>query len=154
MKPSRTYLTVFLLILLVAPLLNPLSTAAQSADFASVRGSLYESPSYGWTLTFDPDFWAVDEVTSEEGIDTLTLSASEEDEIAAMVVFQTTPGDARNAEACLEETSENLESVWEGAEINAAVDSEGNAIYGEFGEPDHWIGAFIIDNDLVVEIDC
>ena len=102
-------LTRILILILLAPLAPfGLAPAAELAnDLPGVRGSLYESPSYGWTLIIDPA-WSVDDATSDDEVDTLTLSVNTLPGVSASVFIQSFPGDERD---CLRGTIDQLEDA-------------------------------------------
>src|SRR3954454_8097969 len=73
---------------------------AQTDSIPSVRGTLYESPSFGWILLVPQPAWDVDRAESEGGRDTLHLVSGVGD--GSDAYFVATRDDGRGAAGCLD----------------------------------------------------
>lgn len=98
--------------------------SAQSGDLPGVRGTLYESPSFGWILFLPGGTWRVAESDSSEGLDYLHLTSTAGD--GADHYFQSYPDDGRGAAGCIDDTVALLADIspdqplegWSGEEID------------------------------------
>src|SRR3954467_9690151 len=73
---------------------------AQSDSVSSVRGSLYESPLFGWILLVPEPVWDVDSAESEGGRDTVHLVSAIGD--GSDAYFVASEDDGRSAAGCLD----------------------------------------------------
>jgi hypothetical protein len=85
---------------------------AQPDSVPSVRGTLYESPSFGWILLVPQPAWDVASAESEGGEDSVHLVSTLGDGADAFIVA--TRDDGRGAAGCLDDMLANLASAYEG----------------------------------------
>src|SRR5687768_3392142 len=85
---------------------------AQTESVPSVRGTLYESPSFGWILLVPQPAWEVASTESEGGYDTVLLASTVGDGSDAF--FVATGDDGRGAAGCLDDMLASLASAYEG----------------------------------------
>jgi hypothetical protein len=95
---------------------------AQPNSVPGVRGTLYESPSFGWILLVPQPAWAVASAESEEGHDTVHLMSSIGDGSDAFIVA--TGDDGRGAAGCLDDMLANLGSAYEGFPLQGWFEPE------------------------------
>src|SRR5215213_4940864 len=85
---------------------------AQPDGVQSVRGSLYESPLFGWILLVPQPAWEVASAESESGYDSLHLVSTAGD--GSDAYFVAAGDDDRGAAGCLDDTLASLTSAYEG----------------------------------------
>jgi hypothetical protein len=85
---------------------------AQTDSVPSVRGTLYESPTFGWILLVPQPAWDVASAESEGGYDTVHLVSTAGDGSDAFIVA--TSDDGRGAAGCLDDMVASLASAYDG----------------------------------------
>jgi hypothetical protein len=85
---------------------------AQTDGVPSVRGTLYESPSFGWVLLVPQPGWEVASTESEAGYDSVHLVSTLGD--GSDAYFVATGDDGRGAAGCLDDMLASLASAYEG----------------------------------------
>src|SRR5215212_9624391 len=95
---------------------------AQPDSVPSVRGTLYESPSFGWILLVPQPAWDVASAESEGGEDSVHLVSTLGDGADASIVA--TRDDGRGAAGCLDDMLANLASAYEGFPVQGWFEPE------------------------------
>jgi hypothetical protein len=120
------------------------------------RASMYQSPSWGWFLRFDPAIWRKDEESSEARVDRLVLVSRIPGNRSTRVTFRTKPGERPDLHAELVMAAKHLASRYPGATLDIAHDIHSEPILKEAGDG-HWIGSYILSSapgdDQIVELD-
>jgi hypothetical protein len=113
-----------LLVAMLLPLVMFFSgpVRAQTDSLPSVRGPLYESPSFGWILLVPQPGWEVASAESEVGQDTVHLVSTVGDGSDAM--FVATGDDGRGAAGCLDDMLASLASAYEGYPLQGWFEPE------------------------------
>lgn len=100
---------------------RPTRTAA-----AGVEGDTYTSPSFGYTISWDPDIWEVENEASEEGFDQLRLG--DPPNTVYLNGIEAFDGDPAT---CLQETADALAGGEGVSKFGPAEDRNGDPIAGE-----------------------
>jgi hypothetical protein len=108
---------------------------AQSDSVPSVRGALYESPSFGWILLVPQPAWDVASAESEGGHDTVHLVSTVGD--GSDAYFVASEDDSRGAAGCLDDMLASLASAYAGFPLQGW--SEPDVERDEY-DPDDFIG--------------
>jgi hypothetical protein len=95
---------------------------AQTDSVAGVRGTLYESPSFGWILLVPQPAWEVASAESEGGYDSVHLVSTIGDGSDAYIVA--TGDDGRGAAGCLDDMLASLASAYEGYPLRGWFEPE------------------------------
>jgi hypothetical protein len=111
MRWRRWWGPCLLLVLVVASLSIP-GTRAQSDNQPGVRGTLYESPSFGWILLVQQPDWTIVEAASQGGIDAVHLHSEVGD--GADQFFISRLDDGRGSEGCIDDIVGGLASMFKG----------------------------------------
>jgi hypothetical protein len=131
------------LALLLAAALPARATAlVQSASSPGVRGSLYESPTYGWILIAQQPEWSIANASSANDVDGVHLVANVGD--GADDYFVSAMDDGRGAEGCVHDLVQSLAAAypntplqgWHGPEVE----------YSEMHEPDEFYAYASVPN--------
>jgi predicted metalloprotease len=107
-------------------LLNQLAMVVPSVSAArvGVDGNSYESPNYGWTISWD-DSWTVEDESVRGDYELLQLSDN-----LSVVFFEAYVGYDGDPEACVEDEENDLRSVDGFSNIELATDGNGDPITG------------------------
>lgn len=97
--------------LMVATLLPWTVVAAQSNSMPGVRGSLYESTTFGWVLLVPEPAWEIASVESAGGNETVHLASAVGDGADAFLVASQDNG--RGAEGCVQTSIDSLAAAYE-----------------------------------------
>jgi hypothetical protein len=120
------------------------------------RAGMYQSPSWGWLLRFDPAKWRKDEDSSKARVDRLVLVSRLPGSRSTRVMFRTEPQERPALHAELVKAAKHLASRYPGAMLEIAHDIQGDPILKETGDG-HWIGSYILSSaqgdDKIVELD-
>lgn len=135
-------LLMILPLLLLLPLLASGPVAAQNPG-PGVRGTLYESPTYGWVVIAQQPEWSIANASTADGVDGVHLvsnvgSGADDYFISAM-------DDGRGAEGCVRDLAQSLAAAypdtplqgWHGPEIE----------YSEIHDPDEFNAYASVPND-------
>ena len=95
---------------------------AQTDSIPSVRGALYESPSFGWILVVPQPAWEVAGSETEGGYETVHLVSTLGDGSDAFLVA--TADDGRGAAGCLDDLLAGLSSAYEGFPLQGWFEPE------------------------------
>jgi hypothetical protein len=131
----------------------PLPVLAQLAR--GPHDMTYTSPTWGYSVRWHADEWAVDEDTSEDGVDSLWLS----DAVGNIVGFDGRPGYGGDAAVCLEEFIGIVEEIPGASDIEVVFD-EADAMQASWDPRWSWIillarlPAGDQQIDYVVYLDC
>src|SRR5215218_7211322 len=85
---------------------------AQTVGVPSVRGTLYESPSFGWVLLVPQPAWEVVSTESEGGYDSVHLVSAVG--TGSDAYFVATGDDSRGAAGCLDDMLASLATAYDG----------------------------------------
>lgn len=95
---------------------------AQTAVAPGVRGSLYESPTFGWILVAPEPDWTISAAASEGGQDWVRLTANIGD--GAENVLVSSIDDGRGTEGCVRDLVDSLAAAYEGSSLQGWRESE------------------------------
>jgi hypothetical protein len=96
--------------------------SAQTNALPGVRGSLYESPTFGWVLIVPETAWSVASVESEGGTETVHLVSTLGD--GADAIFTASIDDGRGAEGCVQDLIDSLAAAYEGTSLRGWYEPE------------------------------
>jgi uncharacterized protein len=120
---SRRLATALVAVLMVSQL--AVGSARVAAAKAGVDGNSYESPTYGWTISWD-ETWVVEaEDEDEETGDLLELTDN-----LSFVYFESYAGYDGDPEACIDDEQEYLSSLDGFSNVELATDSNGDPVRG------------------------
>src|SRR5829696_6760550 len=115
-------LSVLVAMLLPSVMVFSSPVRAQTNSVPSVRGALYESPSFGWILLVPQPAWEVANAESEGGYDSVHLVSTVGDGSDAFIVA--TGDDGRGAAGCLDDTLASLASAYGGFPLQGWFEPE------------------------------
>src|SRR5215203_509852 len=105
-------LSVLVAVLLPSVMFFSSPARAQTDSVPSVRGTLYESPSFGWILLVPQPAWDVASAESESGYDSVHLVSAVGD--GSDAYFVATGDDGRGAAGCLDDMLASLATAYDG----------------------------------------
>jgi hypothetical protein len=110
---SRMHRFLQIVIALIVVMLPPWTdTGAQSNSIPGVRGSIYESPTFGWVLLVPEPAWEIASVELAGGIETVHLVSTVGDGADTFLIASA--DDGRGAEGCVQTTIDSLAAAYEG----------------------------------------
>jgi hypothetical protein len=110
----RQMYLISLLLLLLASAVAPVAVA-QPAGLPGVRGTLYESPSFGWILIAQQPDWTIVEASSGNGVDAVHLHADAGD--GADDYFVSWIDSGEGAAGCARQLVATLTSMFDGRAV-------------------------------------
>jgi hypothetical protein len=113
--PSRTHRGLPLPLFLLTAFLSVCPVGAQSDDLPGVRGTLYESPTYGWILIAQLPDWIIVDAASADGVDAVHLVSFGGD--GADQFFISRMDDGRGVTGCVEEMVASIGAMYDGSEL-------------------------------------
>jgi hypothetical protein len=112
---TRIWLTLILVVTsFAASTINGLASRAEQ----SLRDSVYISPTWGFSVRWYNDEWAVDQETTTDGVDTLWLT----DTMGNAVGFEGRAGYSGDARACLDDLVSMVEETTDVGDAAVATD--------------------------------
>src|SRR4051794_7144792 len=106
------------MLLIVAVLVlwsSPDGTRAQTGDSPGVRGSLYESPTFGWILVAPEPDCVISDAGSEGSQDWVRLTTSAGD--GAEDILMSYLDDGRGTEGCVRDLVDTVAAAYEGSPL-------------------------------------
>jgi hypothetical protein len=130
-------------------------TGAQDASLPSVRGDLYESPSFGWLLVAPPGVWTFAESYTEDGADIVSITPNQG--LGPFQFFISQMDDGRGSSGCADDMVDLIESTIPGQELNGWDGPD--ITLQELAPNEHMVRLALRDpvasaNDVLVQIDC
>jgi predicted metalloprotease len=108
---------------------------------AGVDGNSYESPNYGWTISWD-DTWSVEDESDDDGYDLLELSDN-----LSLVFFESYEGYDGDPEECVEDEVNDLQDIDEFRNVELATDGNGDPLKGVDSTGAYAVYAFELELD-------
>ena len=117
---------------------------------APLDGEVYESPSFGYTLTYDSDVWEVTQDESADGVDDFRLANE-----LSTVQFLGIESD-QTPEDCIQDTIDTLTEDADLDNVEIAVDGDGEDLQGTLDDGSEYvvINVTFEDTDLTAFYQC